>query len=114
MIDGLYTAIVGHIIEIFFVIVSIGVLYGVKWLKSRLSKEQQELANDVIRSVVLFVQQQFPKNKPTEKLDLAVSHAIDILNENGIKIDENTIHVLVESNLKQLKREFRDEWKNIP
>ena len=114
MIDTLYTAIIGHVIEIFFIAATIAVLYGVRYIKGKLTTEQQILIDQITRSVVLYVQQQFPKEEPRAKLGIAVEHAVDLLQQNGIKVDDNVIHVMIESNLKELKREFGNEWNDKP
>ena len=114
MIDTLYTAIIGHVIEIFFIAATIAVLYGVRYIKGKLTTEQQILVEEITRSVVLYVQQQFPKEAPKAKLGIAIEHVVDLLQQNGIKVDDNVIHVMIESNLKQLKREFGDEWNDKP
>ncbi|SDZ19710.1 phage holin, LLH family [Tindallia californiensis] len=118
MIETIYTAIVGHVIEIFFLLLALVGIYAGKHIltakgviKTKLSPEQFLIVKGIAESVVLFVQQKFRQKQPSEKLDLAVEHAVSILRENGINVDENVLHVMIESNLKRLKKEFGDAWK---
>ena len=108
----LYNAIIGHMIEILFLILSIVGLYLISYVKSRLTGNQQVLIENIIRTVVLYVQQHQHFQKPEHKLELAVSQAIAIMNEKGISIDEGEIYVQIEARLKELKKEFGDNWKN--
>ena len=114
MIDAMYTAIIGHIIEAFFLIATIGILYGVRYIRGKLTAEQQRLLEEITRASVLYVQQRYPAEAPRAKLAIAVDQAVSLLQENGIKVSEDAINVLIESNLKELKRDFGDAWGQPP
>ena len=110
MTEQIMTAIVGHMVEIFFLVASVLLLYVIRTVKVKLTTEQQNLLSELIRASVLYVQQRFPDEMPEVKLEYAANRAVKLLEEKGLPINEESLLIQIESNLKELKLIFGDEW----
>ena len=109
-----WTQLIGHIMEIFFLLASVLVAYLVSYIKRKTSAEQRLLAESLIRSAVLYVQQTMPDMDPNAKLQLALEQAAVMLNDKGIKIDDTAILIMIEAQIKELKKQFGEDWYSPP
>ena len=114
MTNALYNAIIGHIVELFFVVASILVLYAVRYIKAKLTAEQQELLQQIVSQTVLYVQQTMPQELGTVKLNNAVRQAVEMAEAKGISVDEEILVVMIESSIKELKVLFGEAWSETP
>ena len=114
MSETLYNALIGHILELFFAVATVAVLYGIRYIKAKLTDRQQALLTEIARQVVLYVQQTMPKADADEKLAEAISQAIAFADEKGITVDAGQVRVIIEANIKDLKAQFGDAWNDKP
>ncbi|MDW7661956.1 MAG: phage holin, LLH family [Bacillota bacterium] len=96
--------------ELVFLAASVLMWYGIRFLKRRLTREQQQLLSDLVRATVLYVQQIMPAADPQEKLNAALIAASHLAKKKGIPVKEDVLLVLIESHLKTLKHEFGEAW----
>ena len=114
MTTALYNAIVGHIVELFFVVASILLLYAIRFLKTKMTAEQQDLLQQIVSQTVLYVQQTMPREMGTVKLNNAVRQAVELAESKGISVDEEILVVMIESSIKELKVLFGEAWSETP
>ena len=100
--DALYNALIGHILELFFAVATVAVLYGIKYIKAKLTDRQQALLTEIVGQVVLYVQQTMPQAEPDKKLAEAISQAIAFADEKGITVDAGQARVIIEPSIKDL------------
>lgn len=93
---------------------------GGLWLKTKVGKEKVErlkaileLKKDLVREAILFVQQAYETLDGDKKLGYALQWLISELAERGIKATEAELRGLIEAILKQLKKEFGDDWESV-
>jgi len=111
MMDQVFNQIMAYMIDIFFLVATIGLLYVLKMIKAKLSREQQELLESIASAAVLYVQQTAPNAADKYKLDRALDAAERLLQERGLSVDVEAMKVILESQLKILKSNLADEWK---
>lgn len=66
---------------------------------------------EIVDTVVLFVQQVYTAYNGEEKYKMALVRATDIMNKKGLKITPEELETLIESSVKVMKKEFGDAWK---
>lgn len=82
----------------------------IRFVRSKTTEKQQEIIREAVRAGVLFAQQVIPEEGALIKFEKAKERAVNILVKSGIKITETQIDTLIESVLKELKKEFGDTW----
>ena len=97
--------------ELAFLAATVLMFYGIRFLKRRLTREQQQLLSELVRATVLYVQQVMPGADPQDKLNAALIAAGHLANKKGIPVKEDILIVLIESHLKTLKHEFGEAWE---
>lgn len=92
--------------------------FVVALLKRRLGVEklkqiEAELTakQEIVDTVVLFVQQVYSAYGGEEKYKMALARATDLMNKKGLKITPEELESLIESSVKVMKKEFGDAWK---
>ena len=110
--DALFNAIFNGDITVLlqlliYIIVAIISAYLIPIAKSKMSKNQQELLAYWLEMAVYAAEEAANANKipKSEKLQ----YAIDFLNKKGIKYDKNTIEVMIDSKVRELINQFKDE-----
>ena len=90
-----------------YVIVIIISTYFIPIVKSKMNKSQQELLAYWLEMAVYAAEEAANANKipKSEKLQ----YAIDFLNEKGIKYDKNIIEAMIDSKVRELINQFKDE-----
>lgn len=111
MIDQVFNAIMGYMIQIFFLVASIGLLYVLRWVKAKLTKEQQELLEQLAAVAVLYVQQTAPNATDKYKLNAALEAVENLLKERGLTVDKDAMVAIIEAQVKILKNELALEWQ---
>ena len=114
MSETLYSVLVGHVLELFFAVAMVVMLYAIKYIKAKLTDRQQVLLTEIAGQVVLYVQQTMPKADADEKLAEAISQAIAFADEKGISVDAGQVRVIIEASIKDLKAQFGDAWNDKP
>ena len=109
-----WTQFIGHIMEIFFLLASVLAAYLVSYIKRKTSAEQRLLAESLIRSAVLYVQQTIPDMDPNAKLQVALEQAAVMLKDRNIKVDDTAILIMIEAQIKELKKQFGEDWHSLP
>ena len=110
--DALFNAIFNGDITVLlqlliYIIVAIISAYLIPIAKSKMSKNQQELLAYWLEMAVYAAEEAANANKipKSEKLQ----YSIDFLNKKGIKYDKNTIEVMIDSKVRELINQFKDE-----
>jgi len=92
-----------------FVLALLKKLLGVEKLKQI---EAELIAKqEIVDTVVLFVQQVYAAYDGEEKYKMALARATDMMNKRGLKITPEELEVLIESSVKVMKKAFGDAWK---
>lgn len=110
--DALFNAIFNGDITVLlqlliYIIVAIISAYLIPIAKSKMSKNQQELLAYWLEMAVYAAEEAANANKipKSEKMQ----YAIDFLDKKGIKYDKNTIEVMIDSKVRELINQFKDE-----
>jgi hypothetical protein len=77
-----------------------------KQIEAELTAKQE-----IVDTVVLFVQQVYAAYDGEEKYKMALVRATDLMNKKGLKITPEELESLIESSVKVMKKEFGDAWK---
>ena len=79
----------------------------------KLKQIEAELAvkQEIVDTIVLFVQQVYSAYGGEEKYKLALVRATDMMNKKGLKITPEELESLIEASVKVMKKEFGDAWK---
>ena len=79
----------------------------------KMKKIEAELIakQDIVDTVVLFVQQVYDAYNGDEKYKMAMERATALLEKHGLSVTQEELESLIESSVKVLKKEFGDEWK---
>ena len=110
MVSELVQTLIHSLVELFFLVATLFLIVGIQALRKRLTREQQQLAEELVRSAVLYVQQTMPLDQPAVKLETALQAAFHLLAEKGISLEEDTLLLLIESQVKLLKQELGEHW----
>lgn len=74
----------------------------VPMLKSKTTKEQQEIIQAIVNTVVYAAEQLFGSHSGKQKLEYATNHAIERLKQIGIKLDADALRPYIEGAVKAL------------
>ena len=77
-----------------------------KQIEAELTAKQE-----IVDTVVLFVQQVYTAYDGEDKYKMALVRATDMMNKKGLKITPEELESLIESSVKRMKKEFGDAWK---
>lgn len=77
-----------------------------KQIEAELTAKQE-----IVDTVVLFVQQVYAAYDGEEKYKMALVRATDLMNKKGLKITPEELESLIESSVKLMKKAFGDAWK---
>lgn len=106
--------------ELLMLLVVVLAGFAVALLKKYLGTEKMKQINEELKSkqeivatVVLFVQQVYGHYEGEAKYVIALETATEWLNSKGIKITETELKSLIESSVKLLKTEFGEEWYKV-
>ena len=73
----------------------------IPWIKNKLSDHQYEVFNGLVRVGVYAAEQLFTTQQWKEKKQ----YVLDLLSENGYKIDMNSVDALIEATVRELRIE---------
>ena len=65
---------------------------------------------EIVDTVVLFVQQVYAAYDGEEKYKMALVRATDLMNKKGLKITPEELESMIESSVKVFKKAFGDAW----
>ena len=82
--------------------------HGVTFLKNKGIVAKLESEKEIVKIVVSAVEQLYAEVNGTEKLRLARKEIVKLANQKGIKIKEADIDLLIESSVKEMKKEIED------
>lgn len=106
------------LLDLVVVLVGVVATFLAAWLKEKLGtdkvrkiNEQLKLKSELAKTAVLFVQQAYEQYNGDRKLKEATKFLSNRLVEHGIILSPDEIHGLIESALKEAKRQFAEEWK---
>ena len=85
--------------------------YVALFIKTKLTKDQQELLSKLGYDAVLYVQQKFGNYDNKYKLTKASEYISEELKKYKINLTPKQIEVLIESSLIVAKDQFKDTWK---
>jgi hypothetical protein len=77
-----------------------------KQIEAELTAKQE-----IVDTVVLFVQQVYAAYDGEEKYKMALVRATDLMNKKGLKTTPEELESLIESSVKLMKKAFGDAWK---
>lgn len=77
-----------------------------KQIEAELTAKQE-----IVDTVVLFVQQVYAAYDGEEKYKMALVRATDLMNKKGLKVTPEELESLIESSVKLMKKAFGDAWK---
>jgi Na+-translocating ferredoxin:NAD+ oxidoreductase RnfG subunit len=77
--------------------------YVIPWIKSKLDEKQYDAFNRLVR-VGVFAAEQLAN---TGKIQDKKQYVLDLLKENGYKIDDESVNALIEATVKELKIELQ-------
>lgn len=77
-----------------------------KQIEAELTAKQE-----IVDTVVLFVQQVYAAYDGEEKYKMALVRATDLMNKKGLKVTPEELESLIESSVKLMKKAFGDTWK---
>ena len=106
----MWDVIAGFTIELLGLVLSVLAVYVIRWVRARITTEQQSLLESIIREVVLYVQQTHGAEPPDAKLHEAVMTALDWLADRRIKLEVDLVEVMIEAQVKKLKAEMGEAW----
>jgi len=66
---------------------------------------------EIVDTVVLFVQQVYAAYDGEEKYKMALVRATDLMNKKGLEVTPEELEILIESSVKVMKKAFGDAWK---
>lgn len=103
--------IAANLIELIFLIITAIALYFVReHLNKRLTPQDKKLLESLARAAVLYVQQTKAGEEADVKLALAVNNLVLLASEAGLEVNIPEMKVIIESQLKLLKKEFGEAW----
>lgn len=98
------------------ILVAFGTLamnYAMKFLDKHKILSELKANEAIIRMVVKAVQESSVGESGANKFKKAKSMAIDMLKSRGLSVNEVEIEFLIDSVVKELKKEFGESWKEV-
>ena len=100
------------LMQIFIALGTIALGIGITWMKKNTTIQQRNLIEAVVAEGVKYAQQQYGDKPGEVRLQEALKAIVLELEKVGIKnIDQEQLNVHVHAVLKELKKEFGDQWK---
>lgn len=96
--------------DVFQLLLVVGIGFLINFIRLKISEEKLTLIEKIITEGVKFAQQVYKDAGGEEKYEKAVEQITTVLNSKGLKINEVELKMLIESVLKQMKKEFGDQW----
>ena len=93
-----------------YLLLSFILYHVVKYLRKKIDEQHEEVLRIIIEDGILFAQQVFGHLQGEERYEEALEYISEKLKEKNIKISSKDLKVMIESVLKQLKKEFGDSW----
>ena len=90
---------------------TVALAIGIGWMRKNTSKQQRELIEGIVAEGVKYAQQSYAAEAGAERLVQAKRAVLQELDKVGIKITEEQLNVKIHAVLKELKKEFGDQWK---
>ena len=84
--------------------------YIIPWIKSKLDERQYEIFKTLVRTGVFAAEQLFSTAQWKEKKQ----YVVDLLKENGYKVDETAVDALIEATVRELRIEQGQGPKALP
>ena len=96
--------------QIFLVLATLAIGFIISFIKRKTSIEQRKILEEIFSDAILFTQQVYRHLDGPAKFEQAKLRVVMMLEEKGIKLNEEQIQTLIESTLKKLKNEFGEYW----
>lgn len=116
-IETLFVQVLSELLMLLVVVLA---GFAVAVLKKYLGTEKMKQINEELKSkqeivdtVVLFVQQVYGHYEGEKKFVIALETASEWLTSKGIKVTVTELRSLIESSVKLLKTEFGEEWYKV-
>lgn len=98
--------------QIFLLVATLAAGAIFAWVRKRTSSEQQSLIEKVVREGILYAQETYGDLTGQERFQKALEAITASMNERGMKVTEEQLLILIQSILKELKKEFGDAWSS--
>jgi hypothetical protein len=109
------------LVELITLLATILAGLAVQYLRKKIGVEklnaiEAELAakQEIVDTVVLFVQQVYEEYDGETKYARALSVASEWLTEKGFTVTNAELQSLIEASVKALKKEFAEQWRSLP
>ncbi len=93
------------------VLIAVGIIFVVRWLRARLTDSEMELVKEIVMDGVLYAQQVWGHLDSTERYPKALASIAEELTARGIKIDEARLEMFIESAVKMAKADLAEHWE---
>lgn len=107
------------LLNVLLLLATLLVTMAIAWLEKRRGvegmiklKEQALAKKDLAREAVLFVQQLYEALNGPEKYRLAAEYFANRVTEKGFTVTGEEIEGMIESTLKEVKKEFGIQWES--
>lgn len=109
--ENIYIELLDMLIVVIASCVGIATKSVVSFLKKKgiISKLQSE--KEIVKIVVNAVEQIYKEASGSEKLEVAKKEAVKLANQKGIKVTEEQLETLIESSVREMKKEVKQEIK---
>ena len=99
------------IFQLFIALGTVALGIGINWMRKNTSKQQRELIESIVIEGVKYAQQSHAGKVGAERLEEAKKAVLRELDKAGIKITAEQLDVKIHAVLKELKKEFGEQWK---
>ena len=108
--EELWVLVGEFLVQIFLLLATITMGIAIKWIKSNTTLKQRDLIESISYEVVKYAQETFGHLPGTERYDEAARALSTRLKDFGITISAEEIQVHINAAVKELRKEFGDEW----
>ncbi len=102
---------------IIYLLVSLAIYYTINFLKKKVDEQKlkldeytQEKIRMIITDGIRYAQQVYRNSSGEKRLEEALNYVYEKLEKMGLDIPDNSIRIILESILKDLKRQFGEDW----
>ncbi len=111
MADVLHIELVNVLITVVGVCAGLVTRYGIAYLKKKGILTQLENKKEIVKIVVMAIEQSFKVLEGKEKLEYAKVEVAKLLQQKKIKISEKELDLLIEATVKEVKDTAKKELK---
>lgn len=109
--EQLWNLLGEFLMQLFLALGTVALGIAIAWVRKNTSKQQRELVESIIVEGVKYAQESYAAEAGTERLVQAKRAVLRELDKVGIKLTEEQLDVKIHAVLKELKKEFGDQWK---